>query len=42
MSRVSSGEAIAAVFTKALGLVDVRFRNLDIDLELDFNAAAYV
>ena len=38
MSRADSDEAIAAVFTKALGLLDVRFKSLG----LDFNAAEYV
>ena len=41
MSRAGSDEMIAAVFTKALESVDVRFKNLDIDPGLDFNAAAY-
>ena len=41
MSRAGSDEAIAAVFTKALELADVRFKSLDVDPGLDFNATAY-
>ena len=42
MSRAGSDEMIAAVLTKALESVDVRFKRLDIDPGLDFNAAAYL
>ena len=42
ISRADSEEAIAAAFKKAIELVDVHFKSLDIDLGLDFNAAAYV
>ena len=42
MSRAGSDEMFAAVFIKAVELVDVHFKSLDTDLGLDFNAAAYI